>query len=57
MTLVTKLNYDEAGKLLKRARWNVKAAIVMDIAGVDYKKAVAQLKNSNQVVRLALANA
>lgn len=57
VTLVTQLNYDEAGKLLKRARWNVKAAIVMDIAGVDYKKAVAQLKNSNQVVRLALANA
>ena len=55
VTLVTQLNYDEAGQLLKRARWNVKAAIVMDVSGVDYRQAVSHLKESNQIVREALA--
>ena len=55
VTLVTQLNYDEAGQLLKRAKWNVKAAIVMNISGVDYRQAVSHLKESNQIVREALA--
>ena len=35
ITIVTGLEYDEADKLLRRAHWNVKAAIVMQKAGAD----------------------
>ena len=34
--IVTGLDYDEADKLLRRAHWNVKAAIVMQKAGLTY---------------------
>ena len=53
--LSEELIYDEAGQLLKRARWNVKAAIVMNVSGVDYRQAVSHLKESNEIVREALA--
>ena len=33
--IVTGLDYDEADALLKRAKWNVKAAIVMQKTGAD----------------------
>src|SRR4029079_17189871 len=33
ITIVTGLEYDDADKLLRRARWNVKAAIVMQKSG------------------------
>ena len=36
VTIVTGLEYDEADKLLRRAHWNVKAAIVMQKTGLTY---------------------
>ena len=35
INIVTGLDYDEADKLLRRAHWNVKAAIVMQKSGPD----------------------
>jgi N-acetylmuramic acid 6-phosphate etherase len=52
--IVTDLDYDEAEKLLKRARWNVKVAIVMQKAGLSYAKAVARLRKSDDLVRDAI---
>ena len=37
ITIVTGLDYDEADKLLERAHWNVKAAIVMQKTGLTYR--------------------
>ena len=37
--IVTDLDYEEADKLLKSARWNVKIAIVMQKTGLTYPKA------------------
>lgn len=54
ITGVTGLDYDDAGKLLRRAHGNVKAAIVMAKTGDTYGKALARLKRSDQSVRLAL---
>src|ERR687892_1079708 len=45
--IVTDLDYEDAEKLLKRARWNVKVAIVMQKTGLTYSKAVARLKKSD----------
>jgi N-acetylmuramic acid 6-phosphate etherase len=52
--IVTDLDYDEAEKLLKRAHWNVKIAIVMQKAGLTYAKAVARLRKSDDLVREAI---
>ena len=52
--IVTDLEYDEADKLLKSAHWNVKAAIVMQKAGLTYAKALARLKKSDDLVREAI---
>ena len=38
ITMVTGLDFDAAGALLRRARWNVKAAIVMEKTGDTYGK-------------------
>ena len=54
ITIVTGLEYDDADKLLKKARWDVKAAIVMQKSGVPYAKAVAKLRKSHDVVREAI---
>ena len=54
ITIVTGLDYDEAGKLLRRARWNVKVAIVMQKVGDTYGRAVARLKNADNSVRDAI---
>ena len=42
--IVTGLDYDEADKLLRRAHWNVKAAIVMQKSGLTYIQALARLR-------------
>ena len=42
--IVTDLDYEEADKLLKSARWNVKIAIVMQKTGLTYTKAIARLQ-------------
>jgi N-acetylmuramic acid 6-phosphate etherase len=50
----TGLDVDEADALLAQARWNVKAAIVMQKAELSRAKALAQLRASNGSVRKAL---
>jgi N-acetylmuramic acid 6-phosphate etherase len=52
--IVTDLEYDEAEKLLKRAHWNVKVAIVMQKAGLSYTRAVQRLKKSGDSIRDAI---
>jgi N-acetylmuramic acid 6-phosphate etherase len=54
VALVTGAPPDEAGELLKRAKWNVKAAIVMKKTGVTYAQALRRLKSSDDSVRTAL---
>ena len=54
ITIVTGLDYDEAGKLLRRAHWNVKAAIVMQKSGDTYVRALARLKRADDSVRTAI---
>ncbi len=52
--IVTGLDYDAAGKLLRRAHWNVKAAIVMQKTGASYAAAVRRLREANDSVREAI---
>src|ERR671935_454806 len=52
--IVTGIDYDEADKLLRRAHWNVKAAIVMQKSGVSYQKALALLRHAHDFVRDAI---
>jgi N-acetylmuramic acid 6-phosphate etherase len=52
--IVTGLEYDEADKLLVRAHWNVKAAIVMQKTGLPYTKALSRLRRAHDFVRDAI---
>jgi N-acetylmuramic acid 6-phosphate etherase len=54
VNMVTGLEYDEADKLLARARWNVKAALVMQKTGLSYLKAMSRLRKADGLVREAL---
>jgi N-acetylmuramic acid 6-phosphate etherase len=54
VNIVTGLEYEEADRLLKRAHWNVKAAVVMQKAGLPYAKALSRLRRSKDVIREAL---
>ena len=54
ITIVTGLEYDEADDLLQRARWNVKAAIVMKKTGLSFTKAVSRLRKAHGFVRDAI---
>ena len=54
ITAVTGLDHEEAGGLLKRARWNVKAAIVMAHADIGYPEALVRLRRANDAVRAAI---
>jgi N-acetylmuramic acid 6-phosphate etherase len=54
ITIVTGLDYDAAGKLLQRARWNVKAAIVMQKTGLSYARSVSRLRRAHGFVRDAI---
>ena len=51
---LTGLSYDEAGELLKRAKWNVKAAIVMQQTKVTLTQALRRLKKADDSVRDAI---
>jgi N-acetylmuramic acid 6-phosphate etherase len=51
---VTGLDYDEADALLRRAKWNVKAAIVMERTGLNLAKALQRLQESRDSVREAI---
>jgi N-acetylmuramic acid 6-phosphate etherase len=52
--VVTGLGYEEADALLKRAKWNVKAAIVMQKTGLTLPQALKRLKSSDDLVRDAI---
>ncbi len=51
---VTGMPADEAGRLLRRAKWNVKAAIVMQKTGATYAQAMRRLRAADDSVRTAL---
>jgi N-acetylmuramic acid 6-phosphate etherase len=51
---VTGLEYDDADALLRRAKWNVKAAIVMQKGKLTHTQALARLRKSHDVVREAI---
>jgi N-acetylmuramic acid 6-phosphate etherase len=52
--VVTGLEPDKAEALLKRARWNVKAAIVMEKAGLTLPQAMKRLRQADNLVREAI---
>jgi N-acetylmuramic acid 6-phosphate etherase len=52
--IVTGLEYEDSDKLLRSARWNTKAAIVMHKAGLTYPKALVRLKKADDSVRQAI---
>ncbi len=54
ITIVTGLEYEEADKLLRRAHWNVKAAIVMQKSGLTYARAVSRLRKAHDFVANAI---
>ena len=54
VAIVTGADPEEAGDLLQRAKWNVKAAIVMKKAGVTYTQALRKLKSADDSIREAL---
>ncbi|HET7698485.1 MAG TPA: N-acetylmuramic acid 6-phosphate etherase [Vicinamibacterales bacterium] len=52
--VVTGLDPDAAEALLKRARWNVKAAIVMQKSGLTLPQAMKRLRENDNLVRDAI---
>jgi N-acetylmuramic acid 6-phosphate etherase len=54
LNIVVGLEPEDAEKLLKRAHWNVKAAIVMQKTGLTYAKALARLRRSQDRIREAI---
>jgi N-acetylmuramic acid 6-phosphate etherase len=54
VTIVTGLEYDDADHLLRRAHWNVKAAIVMQKSGVAYTQALSRIRRAHDFVRDAI---
>jgi len=54
ITIVTGLDYHEAGRLLREAHWNVKAAIIVKKTGDTYAKALARLRKAGDSVRVAI---
>jgi N-acetylmuramic acid 6-phosphate etherase len=54
ITIVTGLDYDEADALLRRSHWNVKAAIVMQKAGLTFQQATVRLRKAHDFVRDAI---
>lgn len=54
LSVTTGLDYDAADRLLRRARWNVKAAIVMQKTGLTHAKALTALRKADHSVRNAI---
>jgi N-acetylmuramic acid 6-phosphate etherase len=54
VNIVTGLEYDDTDKLLRKAHWNVKAAIVMQKTGLPYPKALSRLRKAHDSMRAAL---
>jgi N-acetylmuramic acid 6-phosphate etherase len=54
ITIVTGLEYDEADALLRKAHWNVKAAIVMQKASLSYAQSLSRLRRAHDFVKDAI---
>jgi N-acetylmuramic acid 6-phosphate etherase len=54
VNIVTGLEYNDADKLLVKAHWNVKAAIVMQKTGLSYLRALSRLRKAHDSMREAL---
>ena len=54
VSMVTDLSYDGADRLLRRAKWNVKVAIVMAKTGLPARKALTRLHRADNFVRQAI---
>jgi len=54
VAVVTGISPEEAGDLLRKAKWNVKAAIVMKKASVSYSQALRRLAKADDSIRTAL---
>ena len=54
LALVADIDYDQADALLGRARWNIKAALVMRKTGESYTKAMRRLKGAGGSIRKAI---
>ena len=52
--IVTGLDYDKADALLKKSKWDVKAAIVMQKTGGTYANALKKLRAADDSIREAL---
>jgi N-acetylmuramic acid 6-phosphate etherase len=52
--IVSGLDYEAADRLLRRAKWNVKPAIVMQKTGFTLPRAMARLRTANDSVREAI---
>jgi N-acetylmuramic acid 6-phosphate etherase len=54
LVVVTGITYEDADALLRRAKWNVKAAIVMQKASLTLPQALKRLKKADDSVREAI---
>ena len=54
VNIVTGLDYDESDRILRKANWNVKAAIVMQKTGLALPKALARLRRAHDSMREAI---
>ncbi|RPJ64347.1 MAG: N-acetylmuramic acid 6-phosphate etherase [Acidobacteria bacterium] len=54
VTMVSGMDYTAADRLLKRAQWNVKVAIVMQKTGQPYRQALSKLRRADGFVREAI---
>src|SRR4029453_359036 len=54
LAMVTGIDYDAADSLLKRSKFNVKAAIVMQKTGLSLPMALRRLRKSDDSVREAI---
>ena len=54
VNIVTGLDYEESDRVLRKANWNVKAAIVMQKTGLPLPKALARLRRAHDSMREAI---
>jgi len=54
VSIVTGFEYEESDKLLRKAHWNVKAAIVMQKSHLPYTQALGRLRKAHDFVREAI---
>jgi len=54
VSTITGLRYEESAALLRRAKWNVKTAILMQKRRLTYKDARARLREAGGSIRRAL---